>query len=375
MSVYRRGDVWWYKFRFSGQVIRESSKSGSKTVARDAERIRRRELEESWNQIKRRTLPPCLAQGADEWLRAAKPHLSDRTKEIYDLALRCHLKPKLGAPLLIDIDASRIAAYQAQRKAEGASARTLNKELQVLRQILKRYKLWANIQGDVRFERESENVGKAIMAEEELQLLAACDSNLLLRTVVSLALNAALRKNEIRTLRWRQIDLLERTLTVGRTKTEGGSGRVIPLNTLAYEALVGWSGRFASAKVEDYIFPACEAAGIERAHPDMGRIDPSRPIKSWRTAWRAALKRAGLQLRFHDLRHTCITKLAEGQGSEQTLVAIAGHLSRKMLEHYSHIRMAAKRAALDAIVRPAFNSAVAQNWAQSPSEGKTIVAN
>ena len=39
MSLYKRGDVWWYKFRFAGRVIRESSKSESKTVAKDAERI------------------------------------------------------------------------------------------------------------------------------------------------------------------------------------------------------------------------------------------------------------------------------------------------------------------------------------------------
>jgi integrase len=78
-------------------------------------------------------------------------------------------------------------------------------------------------------------------------------------------------------------------------------------------------------------------------------IDPSRPVKSWRSAWRAALKRAKLQVRFHDLRHTCITKLAESQASEQTLMAIAGHVSRSMIEHYSHIRMEAKRAAVDAI--------------------------
>jgi len=52
VSVYKRGDVWWYKFRFAGQMIRESSKSDSKTVAKDAERARRRELEQNWNQIK-----------------------------------------------------------------------------------------------------------------------------------------------------------------------------------------------------------------------------------------------------------------------------------------------------------------------------------
>ena len=66
-----------------------------------------------------------------------------------------------------------------------------------------------------------------------------------------------------------------------------------------------------------------------------------------------------------DLRHTCITKLAESQASEQTLMAIAGHVSRSMIEHYSHIRMEAKRAALDAIAKPISEVGVAQNWAQS----------
>jgi hypothetical protein len=57
-------------------------------------------------------------------------------------------------------------------------------------------------------------------------------------------------------------------------------------------------------------------------------------------------------LRFHDLRHTAITKLAEPQASDQTIMAIAGHVSRQMLEHYSHIRMATKRVALDSISTP-----------------------
>ena len=304
-----------------------------------------------------------------------KPHIAERTHEIYEVALRCHLKPALGTLLLCDIDAKRIASYQAGRKSEGASARTLNKELQVLRQILKRYKLWANLQGDVKFERESDHIGKAMTEEQEAGLLAACESNPLLRAVVSLALNTALRKNEIRTLRWCQIDLSKRTLAVGRTKTEGGSGRVIPLNSVAYAALVRWASRFPETKPEYYVFPSCEAAGIERERPDLERIDASRPIKSWRSAWRAALKRADLQLRFHDLRHTCITRLAEGQASEQTLMAVAGHVSRKMLEHYSHARMVAKRAAVDAIAKPVFGAGVAQNWAQSKSVEKTAVPN
>jgi len=126
-----------------------------------------------------------------------------------------------------------------------------------------------------------------------------------------------------------------------------------------------------SAEPEHFVFPACQRL----------QIDPTRPQKTWRTAWRslvkAAAKRAGDQaaklagqtggnieetrkramlpyisesgerLRFHDLRHQAITELSEAGAPDATIEALAGHLSREMLEHYSHVRMAAKRAALD----------------------------
>jgi len=353
------------RFRFAGRFVHESTRTTSKTVAREAERQRRRELVDKWNRIERRTLPPGFENAATQWLEEAKPHLAERTYDIYDVAIRCHLTPALGSLLLCDVNARAIAVYQARRKTEHASARTLNKELQVLRQILKRHKLWAMVQGEIKFEREPAGIGKALTAEEESKLITACESNSLLHTVVSIALNTALRKHEIQTLRWRQIDLFKRTLTVGQTKTEGGSGRVIPLNSVAYAALVRWTGRFPGAKPEEYVFPACEDARLDCDRPDMNNVDLSRPIKSWRTAWRRALKKAGLQIRFHDLRHCCVTKLAEGQASEGTIMSISGHLSRAMIEHYSHIRMAAKRAALDGIVKQnetaAFQVSVNQN--------------
>ena len=70
-----------------------------------------------------------------------------------------------------------------------------------------------------------------------------------------------------------------------------------------------------------------------------------------------------------------MTKLAKRQGSEQTLMSIAGHMSRKMLEHYSHIRIATKRSALEGIVRPGSVQAVAKNWAQPATSEKTTFAN
>jgi hypothetical protein len=54
-------------------------------------------------------------------------------------------------------------------------------------------------------------------------------------------------------------------------------------------------------------------------------------------------------LRFHDLRHHAITELAESRASDATIMAIAGHVSRQMLEHYSHVRLDLKRKALDGL--------------------------
>jgi DNA-binding NtrC family response regulator len=54
MAVFKRGGVWWYKFYFAGQFIRESAKSTSKTVAKDAENQRRRELEQGLHNLRQR---------------------------------------------------------------------------------------------------------------------------------------------------------------------------------------------------------------------------------------------------------------------------------------------------------------------------------
>jgi len=57
----------------------------------------------------------------------------------------------------------------------------------------------------------------------------------------------------------------------------------------------------------------------------------------------------GVSCRLHDLRHTFATRLAENGVSESTMLALMGHMSRAMLERYSHIRIAAKRDAVAGI--------------------------
>ena len=79
--------------------------------------------------------------------------------------------------------------------------------------------------------------------------------------------------------------------------------------------------------------------------------DPTRPVTTLKTAWRNLREKAKVTCRWHDNRHTLVTELAESGASDQTIMDIAGHVSKQMLKHYSHIRMEAKRAALESIVQ------------------------
>jgi hypothetical protein len=74
--------------------------------------------------------------------------------------------------------------------------------------------------------------------------------------------------------------------------------------------------------------------------------DPTRHVIDIKHGWETLRKRAKVSCRLHDLRHTFATRLAENGVSESTMLSLMGHMSRSMLERYSHIRMAAKRDAV-----------------------------
>lgn len=367
MSAYRptkHGKVWWYDFVFQGQRIRESAETTSKTLAKRIMDKRRRELEEGAAGLRKRQPPRLFSVAADAWLeiKKADADLSPKTIIIEQTNLK-HLKPVLGRLLVSDIAAGDIANYKTLRLDQGASRKTVNLELSTLRSILGP-RAWTNLREETKaagskivftVRQGDEETGRALSAEEESALLLECGrsrSRILLSFVV-LALTTGARYNVIRTLRWRSIDFAGRCLRFGKDKTKAGTGRVVPLSRRALDTLKLWAHQFPNRRQEHYVFPSekCGGAGQKdslgfTAGATVYDSDPTTPVGDIKEAWEAARKRTrrhcpqcktgilaetpnpekgyaciecrfetaelptGLAgVRFHDLRHTAVSRM------------------------------------------------------------------
>jgi integrase len=315
----------------------------------------KRKLELGTAGLQERKKPLLFSVAARQWLELNQAHWSNSNQRIEGYNAD-HLLPHFAKLLLTDITGEDVSRYQAARKKEHASPRTINMEVGTLRAILRKHRLWANIQPDVRMLRTRQDVGRALTQDEQHRLLAACKKSRSrsLYPAFVLSLLTSLRNGELRLLQWRQVDLLEQILTVGKSKTAGGEGRKVPLSPTAVQVLQDWRSQFPEALPCHYVFPS-ERYGLDGEEGHKGgattryEVRPEVPIGSWKVSWTAARKLAGVSCRWHDARHSFVSLLAEGQASDATIMSLAGHLSRKMMERYSHTRMEAKRSAISAI--------------------------
>jgi integrase len=352
MALFKRPDseFWWYKFQFAGRPVRESAKTTSKTVAKAAEQQRRRELELGLNHLEdtRNDRIRTIREQAKSYLENYR--LRNKSHPFAEYAVD-HVTTHLGKRLLVDVSSDIVKAYQSSRLREGASPKTINEEVGFLFRILADH-------GDalrVKMKREktlklkvSKKVAKAYSASEKSALVAAAHAaprSKAVHPATMLGLHAGLRDKEIRTIRWGQLDFKKDVLVVGETKTDAGTGRRIPMNSELRQTLDTYSRwyvkRFGAIRPEWYVFPF----GKPRAK------DPTRPQTTLKTAWRNVKTNAKVSGRFHDTRHTLITELAEPATGDEVIRDIAGHVSPAMLRDYSHIRMKAKREALEGLVK------------------------
>jgi integrase len=347
-GIYRRGRVYWLQVETRGERYRTSLHTANWNEAQTAARRAITEIQAGKRQS--RAVPFAkmpFTTACDAYLGERALRVSARTirteKEHWN-----HLRDFFGQKLLHRISEDDVREYLLKRRAAKAANRTINIEIGILRRIVVRARrLHAFSDSDV-FKPlpEKKDIGRALSHDERLRLLAKAKERpewMNAYLAATIALNTTMRSGEIRRLQWRDIDFLDRSLVVREAKTDAGV-RVIPLNGDAFAAIMELRERareIGATEPDHYLFPSQEGFSAP---------DPTRPVKDWRSAWRSLRAKAGLSwLRFHDLRHTAITNLAEGQASDTTILDIAGHVSMRMLRHYSHVRKETKRRALDAL--------------------------
>lgn len=421
MSIYRpKGSkVWVMDFMFHSQRVRESTGMTSKTRAKEVFEKRKHSLRDGSAGIRRQSRPDLLSTAAGEWQQAKQLKWSPKMASIVRYSIG-HMLPVLGKKLLVDIEARDIAKYQTSRLAEGASNRTVNIEVGMLRQIMRKYGAWARIQADVTMLKEKDDAGQALTPEQETMLLLECGRSVsrALFPFVALALETGARYNTIRTLQWGNIDFANRCLKFGKDKTASGTGRTIPLNQRAIETLKFWAQQFPNRQPAHSVFPS-ERYGLHGSKGSFGGTvqvfdyDAEKPVGTIQSAWRSARKRtqrhcptckdgtlvdrekpatgficascnlelaelpAGLtSLRFHDLRHSAVSRMIAARIPLPIIAKIVGWSSStmaKMASRYGHFGLEELRSAVESISSPAIVMQYPQNSPQSVSERKTNV--
>jgi integrase len=380
-GLHKRRGVWHYALTIDGERRFFSTKT---RAYQEARKIRAEAIKA---QLENK-LPTDAAKLRFEILLAKV--IEDRTPSLSENTVR--IERERSGPLLkyfkgrrvSEITGATIRAYQIFRMKQVGN-RTVNLEAKLLRHVLQAAKIWGIVADEYKpLKEDRRGPGRAITESEEKILFDTAktrpgwDSAFY---AALLAANSTMRSIEIKSLRLSDVNLIEREIAIGRTKGNTGGLRKIPLNDAALWACARLTERAAALGAiapNHFLMPAFRY----RQKTDRGiGYDPTRHQKSWRTAWRALVKEAGRRagrlaakeavesgrgfraglaawrqaatqfagLRFHDLRHLAITKLAESDASDATIQAISGHLSRQMIEHYSHVRAAAKRKAVDQI--------------------------
>ena len=253
----------------------------------------------------------------------------------------------------------RVAGEEAHPWKHPATNSTINHELALLGRVLTHCRLWKNLREyyfPLPVPRWSP---RSIMEEDEeadFFLRGISDPRARLAYLVAcLTNNTTASGAELRFMRLRHLflrpagEISEIYIPPEGCKNETRP-RKIALNRTALWAvgqLYTRALQLGCADPDDFLFPF-------RIH--RGKYDPTRPAsktflrKSWQRL-RAVTGR--VDLRPHDLRHHCITRLLENGEDPETVRAIAGHLRPEMTEYYSHQRRRVKFAALEKIDRPA----------------------
>jgi len=353
MAVYKRGKVWWYKFNWNGASIRESTKQSNKRTAEQKEATHKTSLAKGEVGLRDRKPVPTLKEFADgDFLPFIEARFQNKpnTLDYYRNGLK---SIKAHAPLsgctLDTITADKIGAFVAKIRQDGLAVASINRQLEVLRRLLKVAMEWGKVEKalpKVEMLPGENHRDRVLSGEEENRYLEAAtaigngieeayrralegiratmrgeqpskpEDPFLLRDATALLIDCGLRPDECFRLRWEHVR--DGAVNVPFGKTENAR-RTIPLTPRAAAFL---EMRRPAAKTE-WVFPATTKSG---------HIEKSSLKKQHAKACKLA-KIADFVL--YTFRHTCLTRWAAYM-DPYTLAYLAGHSDFSTTRRYVH---------------------------------------
>jgi integrase len=320
VSLFKRGNVYWSYVWEDGIRHARSTGTSNRRLAEQLDQKHKEEIRLRSAQLPDLKPKMLFAELAGRFLNEGSP------KEWHRDRLKV-LLPFFSTIEIGGITKGLVRRYREKRHSEKQlTETTVNRDIECLRHLL----YWAVDEGilaanpiaRIRLERERRKKKPVLSLTEEAQLLAAAAPHL--RAITIFALDTGMRRGEILSQTWEDVDFDRRLLNVTHSKTPEGEAREIPLTERVLNLLSG------QEKSSGLIFTF-----------------EGKPISSLKTGWKAAIRRAGIRyIRFHYLRHTFNTRLLELSVPREVRMALLGHTFGDTHESYEHVELPMKREAI-----------------------------
>lgn len=338
MGLYKRkgSPYFWMSYKFNGERLSESTKTANKKFA---EKIYAKWVtdivEGRWFE-KEPVRDVAMGEVLERYLKEVSPHLASTTHERNGQMVK-NLKGFLGNHPLLETTSSIISQYKAKRMGEGYRKETILRELGLLRRIF-------NIAID-EWELCKENpVSKVLKTlgkvdSKRVRYLTPQESTNLyaelpewLKPIVTIARHTGLRRGNIVSLTWQQVNFQRKAIIIDKTKNGDPIG--MPLTEKALNTL----SELHSVRYLQSPFVFCD----ERGRPYS--------LDNVTISFKRATKRAGIEnLRFHDLRHDFASSLVQSGIDIYTVKELLGHKDLRMTVRYCHLSPENLRSAISVL--------------------------
>ncbi len=330
MGVFKRDENWYLDYYVGSRRVREKV-GPSKGEAFRALSVRQAEVVlGKFNLVPRASILTFEAF-AGRYEKLVSVHKRGRAVEHYLIRT---LGVVFGNKKITELTAEEAERYKTDRVRRVKPA-TVNREMTLLKHMLSKAVEWKLLSTNpfrgIRSLNVPTRMERILELHEETRLLAACGGirSWHLRPVIVLALNTGMRRGELLSLEWEQIDLMRRRIRILNAKTTS-SERSVPMNSTVYGLLCD----LAQKRTSKLVFPS-------------KRRDGNRFL-DLKKGFMKAVTLAGLpKIRFHDLRHTFATRLVQAGVDIITVQHLLGHARISMTARYAHSPDQARVAAVE----------------------------